>query len=208
MAERARRAHVELGVERAAPTIGPCLLADGDVAAGVQLGARGEGRDRPHRVHVPAGRPDPGCAKERGRQGRQGRRSAADALHRPAQPFAQLLGAWPSGDAADPSFLLKGYVYLYYAFDDTPASPDTAAGLGTARLTRVTTVGDTAPASTEYVVLDDIPADYGEHMGGNVKFAPDGSIFLSTDDEATAATVDDAALRAQDLDSLAARCCT
>lgn len=69
----------------------------------------------------------------------------------------------------------------------------------------MTTVGDTAPASTEFVVLDDIPADYGEHMGGNVKFAPDGSIFLSTGDEATAATVDDAALRAQDLDSLAGK---
>ena len=109
------------------------------------------------------------------------------------------------GVAPDPNFATNGYVYLYYALEGDPAAPDTASGAKTTRVTRVTASGDTASPLSEVVVLGGIPGDVGEHTGGNVKFASDGTMFLSTGDAALASTVDDRALRAQDVDSLAGK---
>ena len=111
-----------------------------------------------------------------------------------------LLGITP-----DPNFLANGYVYLYYMYDDTRSSPDSAAGLGTARLVRVTASGDTASPASEVILVGNVPANFGEHTGGNVRFAADGTIFLSTGDAATPARVSSDSLRAQDIDSLAGK---
>ena len=104
--------------------------------------------------------------------------------------------------AADPHFARNGLVYLYYAHENDPAHPN---GRKTMRLTRVRTGGDRAVPATEHVVLGGIPADCRCHVGGDIAFGRDGSIFLSTGDAASAGRANDRALRAQDLGSLAGK---
>jgi len=121
------------------------------------------------------------------------------------------------GLTVDPAFLSNGYVYLLYTYDDD-AVDDT--GPKTARLARYTATGDTASPGSEVVLLgtwvgnscnhfppgtDCIPSDSASHSVGNLRFAPDGTLFVSMGDGARFDGVDDDALRAQDLDSLAGK---
>ncbi|HXF56088.1 MAG TPA: PQQ-dependent sugar dehydrogenase, partial [Actinomycetota bacterium] len=121
------------------------------------------------------------------------------------------------GIAVDPDFATNGYVYLAYTYENNPAQPD---GPKTARVSRFTATGDTASPSTETVILgtamasscndlprgaDCIPSDAPSHTIGTIKFAGDGTIFVTTGDGAHFNTVNDNALRAQDLDSLAGK---
>jgi glucose/arabinose dehydrogenase len=121
------------------------------------------------------------------------------------------------GIAADPSFATNGFVYLYYVFEHDAVD---YSGPKTARLTRVTAVGDAASLSSEVVILgtlsgpscggfptgaDCIPADSPSHNGGTIRFAPDNTMFVTTGDGASFAVVDDLALRAQSLTSLAGK---
>jgi glucose/arabinose dehydrogenase len=118
--------------------------------------------------------------------------------------------------AVDPLYLRNRYVYLYYAYEHNPAHPEAETSM---RLTRLRAVRDRALPATETVVLgtaegscdrlsraaDCIPADCGCHTGGEVEFAADGTLFLSTGDGARAAGVNDDAPRSQSLDSLAGK---
>ena len=121
------------------------------------------------------------------------------------------------GIAVDPSFTTNGFVYLYYVFEHNAAD---FSGPKTARLTRVTAVGDTASLSSEVVLLGSlsgpscggfpagsncIPADSGSHNGGTIRFASDNTMYVTTGDGASFAVVDDLALRAQSLTSLAGK---
>ncbi|WP_375765009.1 PQQ-dependent sugar dehydrogenase [Archangium gephyra] len=119
--------------------------------------------------------------------------------------------------AIDPDFAANGFIYLLYTYDDD-ATDDT--GPKTGRLARYTAVGDSASLSSEFVLLgtvvgstckvfpagtDCIPSDSASHSVGDVKFAPDGTLFVTTGEGAQFDKVDDDALRAQDLDSLAGK---
>ncbi|WP_164019670.1 PQQ-dependent sugar dehydrogenase [Pyxidicoccus trucidator] len=121
------------------------------------------------------------------------------------------------GLAVDPAFATNGYVYLLYTYDD---DADDDPGPKTARLARYTAEGDTAAPSSERVLLgtvvgnscndfphgtDCIPSDSASHSVGNVRFAPDGTLFATLGDGARFDGVDDDALRAQDLHSLAGK---
>ncbi|MCP3140393.1 PQQ-dependent sugar dehydrogenase [Pyxidicoccus xibeiensis] len=121
------------------------------------------------------------------------------------------------GLTVDPAFATNGFVYLAYTYDDD-AIEDLEPK--TARIARYTAVGDTASPSSEYVLLgrvvgrscndfppgtDCIPSDSASHSVGNLRFAPDGTLFVSLGDGARFDAVDDDALRAQDLDSLAGK---
>ncbi|WP_223758339.1 PQQ-dependent sugar dehydrogenase [Myxococcus sp. RHSTA-1-4] len=121
------------------------------------------------------------------------------------------------GLAVDPAFATNGFVYLLYTYDED-ADDDT--GPKTARLARYTAAGDTASPSSERVLLgtvvgstcndfprgaDCIPSESPSHTVGNVRFARDGTLFVSIGDGALFGGVDDNALRAQDLDSLAGK---
>ena len=118
------------------------------------------------------------------------------------------------GIAADPNFASNGYVYLHYTYEHAPARP---SGRKTQRVTRVTASGDAAPVTSEVVILgksvgpgcdsfpvgaDCIPAEFTSHTGGDIQFASDGTMFVSTGDSASPNSVNDRALRAQNLDSL------
>lgn len=118
------------------------------------------------------------------------------------------------GIAADPDFATNGYIYLLYTYEDNASNPN---GPKTGRLARYTAVGNTASPSTEFVLLgtqvgsschnfpagaDCIPSDSLSHSTGTLKFAPDGTLFLTLGDGSSYDSVDPDALRAQDLDSL------
>lgn len=117
---------------------------------------------------------------------------------------------------ADPAFATNGYVYLLYTRQ--PSGP--AHGPTTDRLVRVTAQGDTALPASERVVLgklgngsclslppgsDCIPADH-EHVGGDIAFAKDGTMFVSTGDGGGGPdAVEPTVLRAQDVDFLSGK---
>ncbi len=122
------------------------------------------------------------------------------------------------GIAVDPSF---PHVYLLYTYENDPVD---YVGRKTARLTRVDVSGDTADPASETIILgtvfgtttirscngfpagsDCIPQDGTSHAVGNVKFASDGTIFVTIGDGAEYSIVNDDALRALDLDSLAGK---
>ena len=109
------------------------------------------------------------------------------------------------GIAVDPSFATNGFIYLFYVFE---SNANDYSGPKTSRLVRVTAVGDTASPASEVVLLgtqsgpscggfpvgaDCIPADSPSHNGGTLRFASDGTLFLSTGDAASFTVVDDLA---------------
>lgn len=121
------------------------------------------------------------------------------------------------GLAVDPDFVANGAIYLLYTYEDDASNPQ---GPKTGRLARYTAAGDTASPHSEFVLLgtqvgsschqfphgaDCIPSDSSSHSVGNLKFAPDGTLFVTLGDGAGFDGVDDDALRAQDLDSLAGK---
>ena len=119
------------------------------------------------------------------------------------------------GIALDPDFANRPYLYAYYIFEHDAANP---TGPKTGRLARYTVSGDTASLASEVALLgsvggdscavvtsDCIPSDYRDHHGGTIRFAPDGTIFVTTGDGATVHGITPNALRSQNIDSLAGK---
>jgi glucose/arabinose dehydrogenase len=118
-----------------------------------------------------------------------------------------------------PDFKRTGYVYLLYSYDDRGDKPD-SDGARTARVSRVTMTGDSISKQSEKVIVgsinkgscndhpagsDCIPVDYS-HSGGAIRFAPDGSLFITTGDgSGNEKNYIKDALRVQNLDSLAGK---
>ncbi len=118
---------------------------------------------------------------------------------------------------ASPDFETSGLVYVYYVLED--GRGDEAAPR-TTRLSRVRADGDVAAPGSEEVVLgreragscndlargaDCIPAD-GDHNGGGIVFAADGTMFVTIGDGWLGTPNFNAnSLRSQDLDSLAGK---
>jgi len=123
-----------------------------------------------------------------------------------------LLGMTP-----DPNFATNGFVYLLYTYENDANEYN---GPKTARLTRVTAVGDTASPASEVVILgttvgrscndfpagtDCLPSDGASHSIGGIRFASDGTMFVTVGDAASFNVVTTDALRSQNLDSLAGK---
>lgn len=119
------------------------------------------------------------------------------------------------GLAFDPNFATNGYVYLYYTYEPNGNPNDVQPK--TARLTRVKADPanpDVMLANSEVVILgssttapcpentDCISSDSDSHLGGTIRFGPDGKLYLSTGDGANYNFADPLALRAQNLNSL------
>lgn len=120
--------------------------------------------------------------------------------------------------AVDPNFQTNGYLYVAYTHDVNPAD---FTGPKTARLIRLTVVGDQASMASQQVLLgsvvgdplhpscddfplgtDCIPSDGRTHTIGGLQFLSDGTLLVTTGEGANDMTVNDQALRAQQLDSL------
>jgi glucose/arabinose dehydrogenase len=127
------------------------------------------------------------------------------------------------GLALDPQFSTNGFAYLYYDEDaDFYAEQSTGR---VSRLLRVTAAGDRALQGSEAVILgsqggdeahpscQDLPieadclaTDGISHMGGALRFASDGTLFMATGDGAYfTANPEVLTVRAQNLDSLAGK---
>lgn len=126
------------------------------------------------------------------------------------------------GLALDPNFAVNGYVYLFYTYETNAADPQ---GPKTGRLIRVTANGDVSLAGSEAVLLgtvagtpsepscdsfpigtDCLPANGLSHIGGGLRFAPDGSLFVATGDASfMAPNANELMTHVQDLDSLAGK---
>ena len=126
------------------------------------------------------------------------------------------------GLAVDPDFAAGApYIYLAYTYehirDDNPSNDNARK---TARISRFTVTGDVADPNSEKIILgnvtpvsgtcnddplaDCVPSDSPFHSVGNIKFAPDGSLFVTVGDSGDN-RVNDNTLRAQNLDSLAGK---
>ena len=122
------------------------------------------------------------------------------------------------GIVLDPNFEANGYVYLYFTYEHDAANP---SGPKTGRLIRLTADGDVAAPGSEIVLLgtvvgdpsrpscedfpagsDCLPADGCCHVGGGLRFASDGTLFVATGD---GASTFESRFRSQNLDSLAGK---
>lgn len=121
--------------------------------------------------------------------------------------------------AIAPTFPAKRFMYLLYTYENNPANPE---GPKTAQLLRVTldannvaiagselvllgkTVGDaTHPSCVSYPSgADCISSDSPSHSIADLKFAPDGKLFVSIGDGSNFDNVDPLAHRALDLTKL------
>jgi glucose/arabinose dehydrogenase len=115
--------------------------------------------------------------------------------------------------AADPAYAHKHFIYVLSSVTNGKA---TSTKPTTARLTRYT-LGATGEAENPHVLLgtvrgrscstlpssaDCVPSDL-DHIGAEIAFAPDGTLFLSTGDGGGYdSRVEKEALRAQDVNSL------
>jgi glucose/arabinose dehydrogenase len=76
------------------------------------------------------------------------------------------------GVVTDPGFASNHWVYLYFTAR-TPAPHN--------RILRVTEAGDTVVPGSERVILDlpDLPSGTKWHMGGALRFGPDGKLYVA-----------------------------
>jgi glucose/arabinose dehydrogenase len=118
---------------------------------------------------------------------------------------------------ADPRFADSGLLYVLYVREEAGADEEAPR---TVRLSRFRTDGERADAGDEEIVLgvdgrgscndaplgsDCIPCD-GDHCGGDLRFAPDGSLMVTTGDGWNGSSGFNAnTLRAQNLDTLAGK---
>ncbi len=125
------------------------------------------------------------------------------------------------GVALDPNFAANGWVYVFYTYEAGGNPNDTTPKTG--HLSRVTadpTNPDVMLANSEIILLgtldvppcsqypvgaDCFPTDSYTHSVGSLRFLPDGTLFASHGDGATADFADVLALRAQSLDSYAGK---
>ena len=116
-----------------------------------------------------------------------------------ATPLIQLTDVNSYGDrgligmAIDPNFSSNGYMYLNYTHENTPGAD--FSGAKTARIIRITVIGDTAlesskviligsiggdsvkPSCENYLFIDDcIPSDTPSHSSGGLAFGPDSKL--------------------------------
>jgi len=120
------------------------------------------------------------------------------------------------GIALDPNFPATPYVYVSYTYDNNPSD---IAGPKTVQVIRLTATGDTGggklvllgsvtgspsqPSCENFATTADcIASDSDTHTVGNLKFGPDGMLYVATGDGADAGSVDPLALRAQDINRL------
>lgn len=86
------------------------------------------------------------------------------------------------GVALDPQFSENGYVYVYYTrLMNNPIKNRVS------RFTVSSTNPDVADTSSERILVDNIPGEHGWHNGGDLHFAPDGTLYISTGDAVNSA---------------------
>ena len=85
--------------------------------------------------------------------------------------------------AVDSQFTTNGYLYLFYTAS-VGSCTLTGAGAGGAknRVSRFTMTGSTVSVASEVILLDNMPEWGGNHNGGDVHLANDGTLYVSVGD--------------------------
>jgi glucose/arabinose dehydrogenase len=87
------------------------------------------------------------------------------------------------GVTADPQFATNGFVYVYYTARVGSCTLNGAsAGGAKNRVSRFTVTGSSVNPATELILLDNMPEWGGNHNGGEVRVANDGTIFVTVGD--------------------------
>jgi glucose/arabinose dehydrogenase len=105
------------------------------------------------------------------------------------------------GIALDPDFVNNHYVYLAYTTTIVPPNPATIYSK-IHRITRWTADGNVAIPGSEVIIVDNIASDHTSHVGGALRFGPDGKLYVTVGDGASYNIADPLALRALDLSSI------
>src|SRR4051794_19026773 len=97
------------------------------------------------------------------------------------------------GLALDPGFPTTPYVYVSYAYDapiggtsplwndacPSPPGPTTDGCVISGRLSRLTANGDVMATGSEKVLINDWCQQYPSHSVGDVRFGPDGALYMT-----------------------------
>ncbi len=137
---------------------------------------------------------------------------------------SQVNSYWDHGllaIAIDPNFTSNRYFYVFYVYEPPAPAPTGWTGTKVSRVVRFTMLGnDTADPNGGTIILgsyvgaacpapnmnlDCLPSDDASHNGGTLRFAPDGTLWVSTGDAASFGVRDDLAWRSQNLSSLAGK---
>ncbi len=87
------------------------------------------------------------------------------------------------GVAVDPAFATTGHIFLYYtAKVGSCALNGASPGGAKNRVSRFTLTGSTVSAASEVILLDNMPEYGGNHNGGGLHVANDGTLFASVGD--------------------------
>lgn len=88
------------------------------------------------------------------------------------------------GIAVDPAFSSNGFIYLYYTLDKagTGGCERGKNSRAVNRVSRFTVSGDAAALSSERVLIDNIPAPFGNHNSGDLQFGKDGLLYITVGD--------------------------
>jgi glucose/arabinose dehydrogenase len=95
------------------------------------------------------------------------------------------------GVALDPSFTVNGFVYIYYTASGTTPVNRVSRFVANPLNPNVALAGET-------ILVNNIPSTNGNHNGGALQFAPDGTLFVGIGDAGVAAN-------AQDVNTLAGK---
>jgi glucose/arabinose dehydrogenase len=87
------------------------------------------------------------------------------------------------GVTVDPNFATNGFIYLYYTAQIGSCSLNGATPGGAKnRVSRFTMSGSMVNPSSEMILLDNMPEWGGNHNGGDVHVANDGTLYVSVGD--------------------------
>src|SRR5262245_28075243 len=82
------------------------------------------------------------------------------------------------GITLDPDFVNNHYVYLAYTTTIVPPNPATIYSR-IHRVTRWTADGNVAIPGSETIIVDNIASDHTSHVGGALRFGPDGKLYVT-----------------------------
>ena len=106
-----------------------------------------------------------------------------------AEPFADVAVVANSergllGIALHPDFAQNGFVYVFYTSSSSGQDSRSSSAAADNRVVRFTAVGDTGTSETLIVTLPAAPGP--NHNGGNIRFGPDGKLYITLGELASA----------------------
>lgn len=104
------------------------------------------------------------------------------------------------GLAVDPNFTANGFIYLMYAYD-TPAQTKDVDEPRMGKLVRYVMKNDVIDPASGVILMDEYESTAQNHSTGDLKWAPDGSLYVSLGEGSLSALAQQIAFRAQDLNS-------